>query len=125
MLCVAACSVEQHLIMENSSAIDPTLTKWGEERLHTPLTFTLRMHETLCDKLWYSCEADDTNAWSADRIPQTIHFYFNDNVALQELVDTNNKIKSTFSLQPLRSPRWCLSPSCCTAAARCAHPASS
>jgi hypothetical protein len=97
VLCVAACSAEQHRIVDNSSAIDPTLTKWGEERLHTPLTFTLRMHEALCDKLWYSCEADDTNAWSADRTPQTIHFFFNDNVALLELEKTNSKIKSTFS----------------------------
>ena len=47
VLCAAACDARQADLVRNSSAIDPTLTLWGEERRHTPLHFTLAMHASV------------------------------------------------------------------------------
>jgi len=97
VLCTAACSPRQDLLVHNSSLIDPKLTLWGEERRHTPLLFSMRLSQKLCDKLWYSCEADDTDAFSADGRSQTIHYTFNDGDTLARLKASNNMIKTGLS----------------------------
>ena len=94
VLCTAACSTKQSAFISNSSTIDPRLTLWGEERRYRPLRFTMRMHPDLCDKLWFSCEAEDTTAFSRDGHKSTIYYAFNNPANIQQMLASNTDLRA-------------------------------